>query len=633
MGPTAEDPELEALLNFLKNSNGFDFTGYKRSSLKRRILKRMQGAHIEEFDRYRAYLEANPDEFAPLFNTILINVSSFFRDAEAWQFIAERVIPRVLETKPTRSPIRVWSAACSAGQEPYTVAMLLAEALGVEEYARRVKIYATDLDEEALDEARHARYDQRALESVPEALRMKYFMSEDGTAMFHGGLRRSVIFGRHDLLEDAPISHVDLLLCRNTLMYFNVNAQTRILSRLHFALNDTGFLILGRAEMLLSHPQLFSPVEIKHRVFSKVPVHHAAQRENQRVALAVDTGQFEPSRFTRLRDSALDAGPVAQIVIDEQNRLALFNERASAMFGLDRADFGKPLQDLELSYRPVDLRSLIDKARELRMPASRESVEHKPSGNGSQFLDVVVNPLIREGVPLGVSITFNDVTRHQELQQSLLRFGENLETAYEELQSANEELETTNEELQSSNEELETTNEELQAANEEMETVNEELRSTNEELTSTNDQLRRREMELNDANAFLSAILSSLRAGVVVTDGELEVLVWNDRAEDMWGLRASEVQGKHLLELDIGLPVANLERPLRQCIADGKAKHQLTVEAINRRGRGFRCQVTVNAFRSSAGDRRGAIVLMDEWDGDRNGEEAQPEGERRRDVS
>jgi two-component system, chemotaxis family, CheB/CheR fusion protein len=621
MGQTAEDPELEALLDYLKSSNGFDFTGYKRSSLKRRIQKRMQSVHIEEFDRYRAYLEANPDEFAPLFNTILINVSSFFRDEEAWEFMASKVIPRLLETKPALSPIRVWSAACAGGQEPYTVAMQLAEALGIDDYVRRVKIYATDLDEEALDEARQARYDQRALESVPEALRKKYFLAENGTSVFHVGLRRTVIFGRHDLIQNAPISHVDLLLCRNTLMYFNVNAQSRILSRLHFALDENGFLMLGRAEMLLSHPQLFVPVELKHRVFRKMPGLHI-RRDIQRMALAKELGQPEPSRYTRLRDAALDAGPVAQVVIDDQNRLVLFNERASATFALGPADFGKPLQDLELSYRPVDLRSLVDKARELRMPATRESVEHRPSGTDSQFLDVVVSPLMRNGVQLGMSITFDDVTRHQELQQSLLRFGENLETAYEELQSANEELETTNEELQSSNEELETTNEELQAANEEMETVNEELRSSNEELSSTNERLRGREFELNEANDFLNAILGSLRAGVLVTNADLRVLIWNARAADMWGLRADEVEGKPLLELDIGLPVSRLEESIRACISDGNASRQIALDAINRRGRNFRCQVTVNAFNSSANGRRVAIVLMDEWsaEGDRGGE-------------
>ena len=224
------------------------------------------------------------------------------------------------------------------------------------------------------------------------------------------------------------------------------------------------------------------------------------------------------------------------------------------------------------------------------MPASRESVEHKSAASTNQFLDVVVTPLSREGAHLGVSITFNDVTRHQELQQNLLRFGENLETAYEELQSANEELETTNEELQSANEELETTNEELQAANEEMETVNEELRSTNEELSTTNDQLRRRETELNDANGFMSAILGSLRAAVVVTNADLDVLVWNERAAEMWGLRACEVEGKSLLELDIGLPVLELEDSIRACIADGDTSRQIA----SRRGQSPRSGVPLS---------------------------------------
>ncbi|HMJ12497.1 MAG TPA: CheR family methyltransferase [Polyangiaceae bacterium] len=606
----AEDPRLESLLQFLKTSNGFDFTGYKRSSLKRRILKRMQAVHMENFDEYRRYLEARADEFVPLFNTVLINVSSFFRDSETWSYLQTTTFPRVLEAKLKQAPVRIWSAACASGQEPYSIAMALAELVGVEEFCRRVKIYATDLDEDALEQARHARYDVRELENVPAELRNKYFSVEDQHAVFHSLLRRCVIFGRHDLVSDAPISHVDLLFCRNSLMYFNLSAQSRVLGRLHFALNDPGYLVLGRAEMLLSHSNLFTPVELKHRIFAKVPG-AASLRDVPRSPSVSEATYLDPSRLARLREAACNAAPVAQIVVDDAGRLAIFNDAASVMFNLGRLDCGKPLQNLEVSYRPVELRSLIDQARETGATLIRDGVECKVSNEDTQYLEVTVAPLVREGNWLGASVTFNDVTQHQPLQQSLLRFGENLETAYEELQSSNEELETTNEELQSSNEELETTNEELQAANEEMETINEELRSTNEELSNANEQLRRRELELNQANSFLNSVFGGLRAAVAVTDSELKLKVWSQRAVDFWGLREDEVLGLSLLDLDIGLPVKPLEPELRACIESGESGRQVNLDAVNRRGRAFCCRVSVSSIRIGDGQ-RGAILLMED---------------------
>jgi two-component system, chemotaxis family, CheB/CheR fusion protein len=265
-----EDRGLETLLDYLHVVRGVDFTGYKRSSLQRRILRRVKAVGLDDDLRnYREYLAEHPDELALLFDTIFINVTSFFRDPEAWTYLAQEVVPQIARRKAPQSPIRVWSAGCASGEEPFSVAMLLAEAIGIEEYTRRVKIYATDWDEAALVQARRARYDVPALENVPDDLRQKYFQMEDSSAVLHNSLRRAVIFGQHDLVEDAPISRIDLLLCRNTIMYFNVETQARVLSRLHFALEDDGFLFLGRAELLLSHGRAFHPVELRHRVFAK----------------------------------------------------------------------------------------------------------------------------------------------------------------------------------------------------------------------------------------------------------------------------------------------------------------------------------------------------------------------------
>src|SRR5438270_4847340 len=247
--------EFDSLLELLKRTRGFDFTGYKRASLMRRVRRRMQMVGVSSFSDYVKYLKQDPGEFDPLFNTVLINVTTFFRDGVPWGFLSEDIVPRVLEKKNSDEPIRVWSAGCATGQEPYTLTMVLAESLGVDAFLRRVKIYATDVDDEALSYARQGSYTAKEVEPVPELLRERYLERVNGRYSFRKNLRRCVIFGRNDLIDDAPISKIDLLVCRNTLMYFDSRTQERILSRFHFALRDGGFLFLGKAETLATHSE------------------------------------------------------------------------------------------------------------------------------------------------------------------------------------------------------------------------------------------------------------------------------------------------------------------------------------------------------------------------------------------
>src|SRR5438034_4788855 len=270
---------LEALLQYLKTSRGFDFTGYKRPTLTRRVLKRMAALKkIKTYEDYQDYLEVHPEEFATLFNTVLINVTSFFRDAAAWDYVASNIIPRVLKAKRPTDPIRVCCVGCASGEEAYSVAMLLIEALGEKGFRERVKIYATDIDADALAHARHGIYNGKSVAAVPAKLRAKYFdNSYADQFVVKGELRRAVIFGRLDLVQDAPISRLDLLVCRNTLMYFNAETQARIIARFHFALNDEGVLFLGKSEMLLYHTCVFKTVDLDSRIFSKAS--NAAVRE------------------------------------------------------------------------------------------------------------------------------------------------------------------------------------------------------------------------------------------------------------------------------------------------------------------------------------------------------------------
>ena len=608
-----EGRTLEALLEYLRISRGFDFTGYKRPSLARRVTKRLQVLNLQGFGDYLDYLEVHPEEFATLFNTMLINVSSFFRDAPAWECLRADILPKLLAAK-TAGPIRVWSAGCAGGQEAYSLAIAFAELLGTEAFCQRVKIFATDVDEDALSQARQGSYSLEDLEPVPAGLREKYFERAAARYVFRNELRRAIIFGRLDLIADAPISRLDLLACRNTLIYFNLETQRQILERFHFALDETGFLFLGRAEMLLMHANLFTPVNLRQRIFVRTPKVALAEHPTFLAQAGDHEAGTRMSHEVRLRALAIDAISMAQVVVDANGTIVLANEQARTGFGLSARDIGRPLRDVELCYRPVELRALLERALAERQPVGVANVERSGPDGQTRYYDVLVTPLLDDGArPLGVAITFTDVTRYAQLREELERSHSELETAYEELQSTNEELQTTNEELQSTVEELETTNEELQSSNEEMETMNAELQSTNEEIQTTNDQLRSRTDELDRANTFLESIVASMQAGLVVLDANLAVEVWNRKAEDLWGLRADEVRGKPFMNLEIGLPVEELKTPLRECLA-GNSPHRLVLDGRNRRGKAIRCAVVCVPLAGTDKHVRGAILMMEQGD-------------------
>jgi two-component system CheB/CheR fusion protein len=621
------DSSFEALLDFLKRSRGFDFTGYKRTTLERRLQRRMEALECGSYGDYLDYLEVHPAEYEQLFDALLINVTEFFRDPPAWEHLRDDVLPGLLADKEPDEPIRVWSAGCASGEEAYTTAIVLAELLGEDAYRERVKIYATDIDEDALTTARLAVYTQKQLERVPEDLRARYFEPADQRMAFRKDLRRTVIFGRNNLVSDAPISRLDLLICRNTLMYFTAETQGRILRHFHFALRDDGVLMLGKSEMMIAHRDLFGAVDINRRIFRKVE--HSASLQ-ARVGLlangadAIELPQTQDERASR--DSALEIGPQPQVIVSRAGLLTFANLPARALFGIGLEALGRPFHEIELSYQPVDLRTPVEEAMRQRRRVAVGEVHFQPAKGEERTLDVSVVPLLPDGATAhGVSIVFEDISRYARMQHELEGNRRDLELAYEELQSTIDELETTNEELQSANEELQTTNEELQSTNEELETMNEELQSTNEELETINDELRDRTSELNQVNEFLEAILTSLGLGVAVVDRQQRVQVWNHRAEDLWGLRQDEALDHHLLSLDIGLPTERLAGSLRSVLGGASDREEAVLEAVNRRGRTIECATTILPLVSAGVDGdsvRGAIVLMQDGrpsaeDGDR----------------
>lgn len=571
--PAEPDDQFEAVLTYLKETRGFDFTGYKRTSLVRRVRRRMTQVGVDQFGDYMDLLQVNPEEFDALFNTILINVTDFFRDAEAWEHIRTDIVPTLLAERGPDDPLRVWSAGCASGQEAYSLAMVLADVLGPERFRQRVKIYATDVDEEALAQARQATYSPAEVQNLTEEQLRKYFDLHGNRYVFRKDLRRSVIFGRNDLVQDAPISRIDLLVCRNTLMYFNAETQGRVLGRFHFALAPRGLLFLGKAEMLLSHTRIFDPVDLKRRTFRRSPGTPTGLGDLVAHARGTPERAGEVGGLDELREHAFSASPVAQVVVTGDDIVALINQQAELVFGLSPRDIGRPMRDLEISYRPVELRAYVEQSKVERRAIRIKDVEWSRSPGDVVWFEIHVNPLVHaDNGLLGVTIVFHDVTAARKLLEELEHTNRQLESAYEELQS------------------------------------------TNDELQAINDALRERSAELDQVNDFMEAILTSVRFGVIVVDRDLRVLVWNRSSEDLWGLRRDEAVGVHLLNLDVGLPVGELRSAIRSVLSGSAVEDVLLLDAVNRRGRSTTVRVVVAPMRCHEGDTEGVLLVMEPSD-------------------
>ena len=423
---------------------------------------------VHGYGAYVDLLQVEPSELGALLDVLLINVTAAFRDPPAWAELAGSLLPETLAALDPDEPVRVWSAACATGEEAYSLAILLHTLLGDEQYKRRVKIYATDVDEQALTVARQGRYRPDDLAGLTPEQRETYFEPDGGLLRFRADLRPSLIFGRHDLLQDAPISRVVLLVCRNVLMYFTAETQTHVLERFSFALHEHGLLMLGKAEMLLTQSQLFTPVSLSQRIFR--PRHRAGA--GRLAALAVG-GRGRQTTLRRTAEAAFGAAPAAQVVLDADGTVVLQNARAQRVLGLDEQDVGRLFYELPMSQRPLELRGSVAAVQASGQPTEIRDVAWTPPGAPPGRWDIRIAALTVDGEAQGVHLVFEDVSDRVELQRRLAQLDGELTTAYEELQSSSEELETTNEELQSAVEELETTNEELQSTNEELETMNE----------------------------------------------------------------------------------------------------------------------------------------------------------------
>jgi two-component system CheB/CheR fusion protein len=544
----AEEQTIKDLVHELAEERGFDLRGYKFTTLERRVRRRMHQLNLGSYKEYLDYIRADGNETDKLLDTVLINVTRFFRDVQAWDAVAQEVLPALLKNKPPGSSLRIWCAGCATGEEPYSVAILLCEMLRAKVKDYEIKIYATDIDESALNAARRAEYTAESLRGMRPELKTRYFTGQPAFRVSRE-VRRMVIFGRSNLLTDAPISHVDLLLCRNVLIYFDAIAQTDILRRLQYALNDGGFLFLGKSESQLRRNNEFLAINQRWRIFQRrialaPDLAGNAGKRNMEPELN-DIANRELDRLKLYYETVLATLEPGVIVLDGHDTVITDNDKVLKLWEISDKLVGHPLHETELCKRCPGLLQHLEETR----VAGPKTVRFDCAAAQNIAVAVTIKPILSGSIGgrVGTLIYMENVTSRVTLQSTI----KELETTAEELQSTNEELETTNEELQSTNEELETTNEELQSTNEELETTNEELQSLNEELETTNEELSSRTRELDEVNARYSEMMERMPWPVLLVNDDALIYMFNSAAQKLFGFAHPSEKGMKLQELPL----------------------------------------------------------------------------------
>ncbi|MGN6059529.1 MAG: CheR family methyltransferase, partial [Sphingomicrobium sp.] len=576
LGPTEPEGEipqqvrdqLTQIATLLRNVTGNDFHGYKVNTFLRRVQRRMQVSQTGKIEDYVQRLKKDREEVHHLFQDLLIGVTQFFRDPKEFELL-ERELPRLFEGKGPEDHFRVWVLGCATGEEAYSIAILLSEYLGEHDNPPHVQIFATDLDARALGVARAGRYSNAIAEHVRPDRLARWFVREGDTYCIAKELREMCIFSPHNLVRDAPFSRIDLLSCRNLLIYLNADLQDRVIPIFHFSLRPGGILLLGSSENVTRHQKLFAPVDRKHRLFRRL---ETPTRVLPEFPLTARVGRREPhhdrspvpvrtpalaSTISRRATQVAERYAPAYVITDSDHEVLHFSGRTGPY--LEPATGAASLNLFNLVQRDLrlDLRSALHRAAEEKRRVECLRVPMRENGD-SALVNMVVEPIGEGGDATAFVVLFQDAGEAaangaQRLRQEAAgdhvdRLEAELRLTKERLQATIEELESTNEELKSSNEEYQSINEELQSANEELETSKEELQSVNEELQTVNAELAHRVGDLARANSDLRNLLESTQIATIFLDNDLRVRSFTPTATEIF----------HLLDSDVGRPIDHL---------------------------------------------------------------------------
>ncbi len=580
----------------LRNQTGHDFAGYKNRTFVRRVARRMAVLQIDGFDGYLRQLRHDPSEVMKLFRDLLINVTTFFRDPEAFEALAEKVIPRLLEGRGADDSVRVWVAGCATGEEVYSIAMLLREAMDGIDAVPRVQIFATDIDEEALAIARAARYPEALLKDMDPA-RMRRFFHRDGASyVIAKELRDMCIFSPHSVISDPPFSRMDLVSCRNLLIYLGVALQDQVIPTFQYALKPGGYLFLGNSEGVSRHVNMFGPIDKKHRIFQS----RGRAGHQRRLPMVIDDlmprslstgerrGTADISRGQlrqRVEAQVLEHHAPAHVVVTPEAEILYYSANTGRFLETPRGAPNRQLLDMARRELRLDLRSALRQSIETRGRVSRQVLLVETGGQPGRLVDLTVEPLDGHGnealflilfTPLGDPQVAGSQNGGGVTESDLLRASEReLRDLRERLQSTVEEYETALEELKSSNEELVSVNEEAQSSNEELEASKEEMQSLNEELTTINAELTVSVEDLDRAHTDLRNLYAATQIASVFLDDQLVVRNFTPAASSFFNLRDADI-GRPLTDLASTLDYPELHRHVDQVFRTGElVEHRL----------------------------------------------------------
>ncbi len=587
---------LPQIFRLLRTAKGFDFAGYKPATLKRRIVRRMALHNIITLENYLQYLQITPTEVEALCQDCLINVTGFFRDPEIFEVLKDKIFPKIVQDKSAEVPIRIWVAGCSTGEEVYSIAICLLEYLENRRLTLPIQIFATDISEDMIGQARKGFYKQSLMNNIaPERLR-QFFVKVRGGYQISKAVRDLCVFAKQNLNSDPPFSQLDLISCRNVLIYLGAALQKRLIPIFNYALNPSGFLLLGAAETVGEFSTLFHQVDRKYKIYSRkttsarlkfdfrtrspflqpvTPILLPPEDDQTDLDLHKEADRVILSRY----------GPVGVIIDDELNILQFRGQTGTY---LEPAS-GKASFNLLKMVREgliLELRNAIYAAKKTHEIVRKTGLQLKnhpqlvtveviplkpPTMNHNNFLVLFEDetPALPEVSAQGTSRSLSK-TKKVEIEQENLRLKQELAVTQDYLQSIIEEQNSVNQSLQVANEEILSSNEELQSTNEELETTQEELQATNEELNTINDEFRSRNLELNQTNNDLQNLLGSINIPILMLDGDLRIRRFTPLAERLFNLIGTDL-GRRFSDIQSNLALPNLGTLIETVI------HTLTV--------------------------------------------------------